>query len=76
MSTKGIKLNDVLLYFYIGLSISRDYDYIKDLKMDLDIWKIEFRVLDSWIVTGNNENQHMKLSICDAKVRGVSYDLL
>jgi len=37
MSTKGIKLNDVLLYFYIGLSISRDYDYIKDLKMDLDI---------------------------------------
>jgi len=66
---KGIKLNDVLLYFYIGLSMSRDYDYIKDLKSDLDIWKIVFGVLDSWIVTSSNENQHMKLIICDAKVR-------
>ena len=66
---KGIKLNDVLLYFYIGLSMSRDYDYIKDLKSDLDIWKIVFGVLDSWIVTSSNESQHMKLIICDAKVR-------
>ncbi|KEH39661.1 hypothetical protein MTR_2g105310 [Medicago truncatula] len=47
--------------------MSRDYDYIKDLKNDLDIWKIEFGVLDSWIVTDSNENQHMKLIICDAK---------
>ena len=70
--TKGIKLNDVLLYLYIGLSMSSDYDYIKDLKNDLDIWKIGFGVLDSWIVTDSNENQHMKLIICDANVRWVS----
>ena len=37
--------------------MSRDYDYIKDLKNDLDIWKIGFGVLDYWIVTGSNENQ-------------------
>jgi len=49
--------------------MSRDYDYLKDLENDLDIWKIGFRVLDSRIVTGSNENQHMKLIICDAKVR-------
>ena len=49
--------------------MSRDYDYIKDLKNDLDIWKIGFGVLDSWIVTGSNENQHMKLNFCYAKVR-------
>ena len=48
--------------------MSMDYDYIKDLKNDLDIWKIGFGVV-SWIVTGSNENQHMKLIICDAKVR-------
>jgi len=52
--------------------MSRDYDYINDLKNDLDIWKIGFIVLDSWIVTGSNENQYMKLIICDAKVRWVS----
>jgi hypothetical protein len=56
---KGIKLNDVLLYFYIELSMSRD----------LDIWKIIFGVFDSWIVIGSNENKHMELIICDAKVR-------
>jgi len=61
-----------LLYFYIEISISRDYYYIKNLKKDLDIWKIGFRVLDSWIVIGSNENQHMELGIYDAKVRGVS----
>ena len=60
------------MYFYMGLLMSRDYDYIKDLKNDLDIWKIGFGLLDSWIVTGSNENQHMKLIICDAKVRWVS----
>jgi len=49
--------------------MSRDYYYIKDLNNDLDIWKIRFGVLDSWIVTGSNENQHMKLIICDVKVR-------
>jgi len=52
--------------------MSRYYDYSKDLKKDLDIWKIGFGVLDSWIVIGSNENQHMKLIICDTKVRGVS----
>ena len=31
--------------------MSRYYDYSKDLKKDLDILKIVFRVLDSWIVT-------------------------
>jgi len=48
------------------------YDYIKDLKKDLDIWKIGFGVLDSWIVIGSNVNQHTELIISDAKVRGVS----
>jgi len=43
--------------------MSRDYDNINDLKNDLDNWKIGFGVLDSWIVTGSNENQHMKLII-------------
>ena len=52
--------------------MSRNYDYIKDHKKDLDILKIVFRVLDSWIVTGRNQNQHMELIICDAKVIGVS----
>ncbi|AES76311.1 hypothetical protein MTR_6g075940 [Medicago truncatula] len=47
--------------------MSRDYDYIKDLKNDLEIWKIGFGVLDFWVVTGSNVNQHMKLIICDAK---------
>ena len=49
--------------------MARDYDYIKDLKNNLDIWKIGFGVLDSWILNGSNESQHMKLIICDAKVR-------
>jgi len=44
------------LYFCIGLSMSRDYDYIMDLENGLDIWKIGFGVLDSWIVTGSKEN--------------------
>jgi len=43
----------------------RGYDYIKDLKNNLDIWKIGYRVIDSWIVTGSNENQHMELIIAD-----------
>jgi len=49
--------------------MSRDYDYIKYIKNDLDIWKIGFGVLDSWIVTDSNENQHIKIIICDANVR-------
>jgi hypothetical protein len=49
--------------------MSRVYDYIKDLKNDLDIWKIGFRLLDSRIATGSNENQLMKLIIFYAKVR-------
>ncbi|KEH31131.1 hypothetical protein MTR_4g089180 [Medicago truncatula] len=31
--------------------MSKDYDYIKDLEKYSDIWKMEFGVLDSWIVT-------------------------
>ena len=57
------------MYFYVGISMSRDYDYIKDIKNDLDNWKIGFGMLDSWIVTGSYKNQHMKLIVCDAKVR-------
>jgi len=49
--------------------MSMDYDYIKNLKNDLDIRKIGFGVLDSYIVTSSNENKHMKLIICEAKVR-------
>ena len=49
--------------------MARDYDYIKDLKNDLGIWKIGFGVPDSWIVTGSNENQHMKHIIYVANVR-------
>jgi len=59
------KLHHEWLYLCIGLSMSRDYDYIKDLKKNLDIWKIGFRVIDSWIVIGSNENQHMELIIVD-----------
>lgn len=47
--------------------MSRDFDYIKDLKKDLHICKIGFRVLDSWSVTASNGNQHMELIIGDAK---------
>jgi len=52
--------------------MSRDYNYIKDLKKDFEHLENRFRVLDSWIVSGSNENKHMELIICDAKVRGVS----
>lgn len=47
--------------------MSRGYDCIKDLKKDLDVWKIGFRVLDSWIVTASNGNRHMELIIGDSK---------
>ncbi|KEH17528.1 transmembrane protein, putative [Medicago truncatula] len=49
-------------------SMSRVYDYIKDLKNNLDIYKIGFRVLDSWNVGASNGNQHMEFIIGDAKV--------
>jgi len=45
--------------------MSRDYDNIEDLKKNLDIWKIGFRVIDSWIVISSNENQDMELIIAD-----------
>ena len=63
--TKRRKLHHEWLYFCIRLSMPRGYDYIKDLKNNLDIWKIGYRVIDSWIVTGSNENQHMELIIAD-----------
>jgi hypothetical protein len=56
--------------------MSRDFDCIKDLKKDLDVWKIPFRVLDSWIVTASNGNRHMELIIGDVKVREIIFDLL
>lgn len=56
--------------------MSRGYDCIKDLKKDLDVWKIGFRVLDSWIVTASNGNRHMELIIGDSKVREIMLDLL
>jgi len=56
--------------------MSRDFNYIKGLKKDLDIWKIGFRVLDSWIITASNGNQHMELIIGDAKVMEITLDLL
>jgi len=56
--------------------MSRDFDCIKDLKKDLDVWKIPFRVLDSWIVTASNGNRHMELIIGDMKVREVIFDLV
>lgn len=65
-----------LVYFSIGFSMSRDFDCIKDLKKDLNVWKIPFRVLDSWIVTASNGNRHMELIIGDTKVREVIFDLV
>lgn len=56
--------------------MSRDFDCIKDLKKDLNVWKIPFRVLDSWIVTASNGNRHMELIIGDTKVREVIFDLV
>ncbi|RHN44434.1 hypothetical protein MtrunA17_Chr7g0219411 [Medicago truncatula] len=47
--------------------MSRDYNYIRDLNKDSDIWKIGFRLLESWTVVGSNGNQHVKLIIGDAK---------
>lgn len=53
--------------------MSRDFGCIKDLKKDLDVWKIAFRVLDLWIVTASNGNQHLELIIEDAKVRKITF---
>jgi hypothetical protein len=55
--------------------MSRGFDCSSDLKKDVDVWKIGFRVLDSWIVTASNGNQHMELIIGDAKVRKIILDL-
>lgn len=56
--------------------MSRDYNYIRDLNKDSDIWKIGFRLLESWTVVGSNGNQHVKLIIGDAKVRRIWSQLL
>jgi hypothetical protein len=37
-------------------------------KKNLDVYKIGFRVLDSWNVSASNGNQHMEFIIGDAKV--------
>ncbi|KEH17502.1 hypothetical protein MTR_0010s0110 [Medicago truncatula] len=59
----------MMIEFSHEISKSRDYDYIKDLKNDLDIWKIGFGVLDSWIgdrvhaITRYRELEHWKTLI-------------
>jgi hypothetical protein len=58
----------IIVYFITGFSMSRGYNYIKDLKKNLDVYKIGFRVLDSWNVSASNGNQHMEFIIGDAKV--------
>jgi hypothetical protein len=55
--------------------MSRGFDCFSDLKKDVDVWKIGFRVLDSWIVTASNGNKHMELIIGDANVRKIILDL-
>jgi hypothetical protein len=58
----------LLSIFFTGFSMSRGYNYIKHLKKNLDVYKIGFRVLDSWNVSASNGNQHMEFIIGDAKV--------
>jgi hypothetical protein len=48
--------------------MSREFDFIKDLTKDREIWKIAVRVVDSWTVIGTNGNPHLEMVIVDAKV--------
>jgi hypothetical protein len=48
--------------------MSREFDFIKDLTKDREIWKIDVRVVDSWTVIGTNGNPHLEMVIVDAKV--------
>ncbi|WJX45749.1 hypothetical protein P8452_32608 [Trifolium repens] len=47
--------------------MSREFDFIKDLTKDREIWKIAVRVVDSWTVIGTNGNPHLEMVIVDAK---------
>jgi hypothetical protein len=56
---------------YIGANcktMSREFDFIKDLTKDREIWKIAARVVDSWDVIGINGHPHLEMVIVDAKV--------
>ena len=57
-----------LLYFCTKFSMSRGFGFIKDLKKNVDVCKVGFRVLDLWTVIASNGRQHLKLIIGDAKV--------
>ena len=48
--------------------MSKGFNFIKDLKKDVDFCKVGFRVLDLWTVTASNGRQHLELIIGDAKV--------
>ncbi|XP_039683782.1 replication protein A 70 kDa DNA-binding subunit A-like [Medicago truncatula] len=47
--------------------MSREFGFIKDLKKDVNVCKVGFRVLDLWTVTASNGRQHLELIICDGK---------
>ncbi|WJX66981.1 DNA helicase [Trifolium repens] len=44
-----------------------EFDFIKDLTKDREIWKIAVRVVDSWDVIGINGQPHLEMVIVDAK---------
>ena len=56
--------------------MSRGFGFIKDLKKDVDVCKVGFRVLDVWTVTASSVRQHLELIIGDGKVREVNFNLL
>ncbi|WJX42963.1 hypothetical protein P8452_30133 [Trifolium repens] len=50
-----------------SFQMSREFNFIKDLNKERDIWKIAVRVIDSWTVTGTNGFQHLEMVIVDGK---------
>jgi len=65
-----------LPFFGEEFSMSRGFGFIKDLKKDVDVCKVGFRVLDLWTVTASNGRQHLELIIGDGKVRELNFNLL
>ncbi|XP_045805475.1 uncharacterized protein LOC123898537 [Trifolium pratense] len=47
--------------------MSREFDFIKDLTKDREIWKIAVRVVDTWTVIGTNGFPHVEMVIADSK---------
>ncbi|CAJ2636331.1 unnamed protein product [Trifolium pratense] len=41
--------------------MSREFDFIKDLTKDREIWKIVVRVVDTWTVIGTNGFPHIEM---------------